>query len=151
MMENTNLLPRDRGDSQHYDNTIFDKTLISEPSRTEKDTVSEGEGSVTHLTRVITLPYAIGIMVSSMVGAGIFVTPNTVANYAGSTGLTLILWFIIGLLVLLLSLCYADLGSAMPMAGGEYHYIHEVSYDRIDTVPLYSQNRIANRLKQDFK
>ncbi len=74
----------------------------------------------------INLPTAIGIMVGSCTGAGIFVSPIGVTQSAGSVGASLIIWVACGLLNLVLALCYAELGSALPVAGGDYAYIYYV-------------------------
>ena len=44
----------------------------------------------------------------------------------GSVGASLIIWAACGLLNLILALCYAELGSALPVAGGDYAYINHV-------------------------
>ncbi len=74
----------------------------------------------------INLITAIAIMVGSSSGAGIFVAPIGVTQLVGSVGASLMLWVACGLLNLVLALCYAELGSALPVAGGDYAYINYV-------------------------
>ena len=65
------------------------------------------------------------IVVGGVIGAGIFRTPATVAERTAS-GLTLLaLWVLGGLLTLTGVLCYAELGSRRPQAGGIYLYLRE--------------------------
>lgn len=58
-----------------------------------------------------------------MIGTGIFLKPSEVAADAGSVALALSAWFIGGVLSLLGALCYVELGSSIPEAGGEYAYL----------------------------
>ncbi|AHB47340.1 amino acid permease [Hyphomicrobium nitrativorans NL23] len=67
---------------------------------------------------------ASAMLVGVVVGIGIFRTPPVVAaNVAGPTEF-LALWVAGGLLMIIGALCYAELGSAYPNSGGEYHYLH---------------------------
>jgi basic amino acid/polyamine antiporter, APA family len=66
---------------------------------------------------------AVCIMVGTVVGVGIYEAPAAVAaNVAGPTGLMLV-WIAGGLLALLGALCYAELATAYPHAGGDYVYL----------------------------
>ncbi len=78
------------------------------------------------IERHLNLFHSIGIMVGSVCGTGIFVSPTGVTRAVRSVGLTLIIWAVCGLFNLLLALCYAELGTAMPVAGGDYSYINHL-------------------------
>jgi APA family basic amino acid/polyamine antiporter len=65
------------------------------------------------------------IMVGIIIGSGIFITTGFMANSIPSTGLILLAWFVGGLLTLAGALTYAELGAAMPEAGGQYVYLRE--------------------------
>jgi APA family basic amino acid/polyamine antiporter len=58
------------------------------------------------------------IVIGGVIGAGIFLTPSTVARNTGSGTEVLILWAVGGLLTLAGVLCYAELGARRPQAGG---------------------------------
>ena len=60
-----------------------------------------------------------------MIGAGIFTTTGFQAGDLGHPGWILALWIVGGVLALCGALCYAELGAAMPEAGGEYIYLRE--------------------------
>ena len=45
-----------------------------------------------------------------MIGSGIFVSPVSIAQNCGSVGVALLVWVLSGILVLLIALCYAELG-----------------------------------------
>jgi APA family basic amino acid/polyamine antiporter len=66
---------------------------------------------------------AMAIVVGTMIGTGIFIVPAEMARDAGSMGLVLLVWVVGGVLTLCGALSYAELGAAIPEAGGEYAYI----------------------------
>jgi len=63
------------------------------------------------------------IVVGIVIGAGIFRTPSMVAGVTGSVDWMLIAWVLGGVLSLIGALCYAELASAFPNAGGDYHFL----------------------------
>ena len=48
-----------------------------------------------------------------------------VANYSGSVGMTLLVWVGCGVLSMMASLCYVELGVSVPKSGAEYAYLLE--------------------------
>ena len=66
---------------------------------------------------------AIAIIVGLIVGAGIFGTPSIVAGAMGSESLIVVVWVAGGIFAILGALCYAELATAFPSAGGEYHFL----------------------------
>ncbi|KKW66898.1 amino acid permease [Lampropedia cohaerens] len=66
---------------------------------------------------------AVTIMVGLVVGIGIFRTPATVAGSVDSETMFLLVWVLGGVITLIGALCYAELASAHPHAGGEYHFL----------------------------
>jgi amino acid transporter len=67
---------------------------------------------------------AIALVVGIVVGAGIFRTPSMVAENATGGAAVLLLWGLGGLVSLIGAMCYAELASTWPHAGGDYHYLH---------------------------
>lgn len=65
---------------------------------------------------------AVGLIVGTVIGVGIFKTPSLVAANATSTTVVLLAWVAGGLVSLIGALCYAELASTYPHAGGDYHY-----------------------------
>ena len=65
------------------------------------------------------------IVVASMVGAGIFTAAGYAAEGLEHPITLLVLWGVGGLYSLCGALCYAELGSRFPEAGGEYAYLRE--------------------------
>jgi APA family basic amino acid/polyamine antiporter len=73
---------------------------------------------------VLALHEAVAIIVGIVIGAGIFKAPALVAGMAGSPGWMFGAWALGGLVSLIGALCYAELATAYPHAGGEYHFLH---------------------------
>jgi amino acid transporter len=73
--------------------------------------------------RILRQRDAIGLIVGTIVGVGIFRTPSLVAEHAGSVGVALLAWLGGGLVSLLGALCYAELASTYQNTGGDYHYL----------------------------
>ena len=65
------------------------------------------------------------ILVGIVIGSGIFLTTGIMAKSIPSAGLILLAWVVGGLLTLAGALTYAELGAAMPEAGGQYVYLRE--------------------------
>ncbi len=72
-----------------------------------------------HASLVDTIALTVGVVV----GAGIFRTPSVVAASSGGEFSALSLWVLGGVVSFIGALCYAELGSAYPHSGGEYHYL----------------------------
>jgi amino acid transporter len=71
----------------------------------------------------LTLGDAVGIIVGTIIGAGIFRTPSLVAEHAGNAAIALLAWLAGGVISLIGALCYAELAAAYPNTGGDYHYL----------------------------
>jgi len=63
------------------------------------------------------------IVVGTMIGTGIFLKPAEMATLGGSIGIVYAAWIVGAILSLFGALAYAELGAAIPEAGGEYAYL----------------------------
>jgi len=63
------------------------------------------------------------IVVGTMIGTGIFLKPAEMAADAGSVVIVFAAWIAGGILSLFGALAFAELGAAIPEAGGEYAYL----------------------------
>lgn len=84
---------------------------------------------------------AVAMTVGIVLGAGIFRTPSLVAGGVSSELMLMAVWLAGGLVALIGALCYAELASAFPHAGGDYHYLRRAFGNRIAF--LYAWARLA--------
>ena len=77
------------------------------------------------LKRVLSLLDATMINAGGIIGSGIFMVPATVAMFTGSASLFFMVWIAGGIVSLFGALSVAELGAAMPRAGGQYVYLSE--------------------------
>ncbi|XP_068094486.1 solute carrier family 7 member 13-like [Hyperolius riggenbachi] len=77
-----------------------------------------------HLQRCLGFFDSVSFLVGSIIGAGIFVSPKAVLEFSQlNVGVALCIWAACGVVCILMSLCYGELGSALPFSGGEYYHI----------------------------
>jgi APA family basic amino acid/polyamine antiporter len=65
------------------------------------------------------------LVVSTVIGAGIFLVPSLIASLTGGPAAFFGVWVVGALLSLAGAMTYAELASRIPLAGGEYVYIRE--------------------------
>ncbi|XP_072380215.1 b(0,+)-type amino acid transporter 1 isoform X1 [Diabrotica undecimpunctata] len=86
----------------------------------------EGPGSIEddaiHLKRRVGLISGVALIVGTMIGSGIFVSPSGLLERTGSIGMSFVIWMACGLLSLLGALAYAELGTMNTSSGAEYAY-----------------------------
>ncbi len=88
---------------------------------------SESPKPVTDLSaaprRHVSSGYVAMVAVGMVVGAGIFKSPSLVAGAAGDPFYLFAAWALAGLITLIGALCYAELATAFPHPGGDYHFL----------------------------
>jgi APA family basic amino acid/polyamine antiporter len=77
------------------------------------------------LRRALSLRDLVVIVVGTVIGSGIFLTPGGVVRTAGSGGVALTAWIVGGVLSLLGALTFAELGASNPDSGGLYTYLRD--------------------------
>jgi basic amino acid/polyamine antiporter, APA family len=65
------------------------------------------------------------MVVTEVIGVGIFLTPATMVRTLGTPGRVLAVWAVMGALTASGALCYAELATRFPRAGGGYVFLRE--------------------------
>lgn len=76
-----------------------------------------------YVPKTLSLTDAIAFIVGVVVGVGIFKTPSFIAALTGREDLFFLAWIAGGIVSLAGALCYAEMATAYPHAGGDYHYL----------------------------
>ncbi|HSI89320.1 MAG TPA: amino acid permease, partial [Pyrinomonadaceae bacterium] len=66
---------------------------------------------------------AVALIVGIVVGAGIFSFPSLVASNTATPAAFIGVWVLGGFISLIGALCYAELATTFPSAGGDYHFL----------------------------
>jgi APA family basic amino acid/polyamine antiporter len=77
------------------------------------------------LRRGLNSIHVVSIVVSSIIGTGIFIRSASMMQDVGTAPLLMAAWIVAGLLTLAGALSYAELCTLMPRAGGEYVFLRE--------------------------
>lgn len=77
------------------------------------------------LLRQLGMVSATALVVSNMIGVGIFASTGFLAGDLGSATLILLAWAVGAICALLGAFCYSELGVNFPSSGGEYVYLTE--------------------------
>ncbi len=76
--------------------------------------------------RVFGYKEATALIVAAMVGTGVFTSLGLQVQAIPSTSAVLLLWILGGIASLCGALAYAELGTALPRSGGEYHLLSKI-------------------------
>ncbi len=105
---------------------------------------TQSQRETTHdLPRVLGGSHAMAIVVGTIIGSGIFLVPTEMMQAVGSSGLVYLAWVVGGLLSLFGAMTYAELGSMMPYAGGEYVYLRGAYGDRTGFLYMWTWFAVA--------
>uniref|UniRef100_A0A668S2S9 Cystine/glutamate transporter n=1 Tax=Oreochromis aureus TaxID=47969 RepID=A0A668S2S9_OREAU len=90
------------------------------------------------LGKKVTLLRGISIIIGTIIGAGIFISPKGILKHSGSVGVSLLVWIACGVLSLFGALSYAELGTCIKKSGGHYTYIMEAFGPQMAFIRLWA-------------
>ncbi len=112
----------------------MDETVSDKAAQNFGNAVSNDSAAVTpkdEPQQVLNLFDAIALIVGIVVGAGIFSFPSLVAGNTSSSTMFLTLWILGGVVSLIGAMCYAELATTFPSAGGDYHFLKRAFGNRL--------------------
>ncbi|HXI91508.1 MAG TPA: amino acid permease, partial [Blastocatellia bacterium] len=84
--------------------------------------------------RLLTLIPASSIVISSMIGTGIFTTTGLMVAMGAGGGDILLAWLLGGIVALCGALCYGEIGANLPGSGGEYYYLSRLLHPSLGVI-----------------
>uniref|UniRef100_H0ZSF7 b(0,+)-type amino acid transporter 1 n=1 Tax=Taeniopygia guttata TaxID=59729 RepID=H0ZSF7_TAEGU len=93
----------------------------TDPLRSSTE-LSEGKEKL-RLKQEVGLISSVSLIAGTMIGSGIFMSPEWVLHHMGNPASSLLIWAACGLLAMFGALSYAELGTIIKESGGDYIYI----------------------------
>jgi len=107
--------------------TAKDYSVISQKDP-EKDGIEmkapeDADPNAVGLKKTMTMLNGVTVIVGSIIGSGIFVSPGGVLHNTGSINMALVVWVLAGVFSMIGAFCYAELGCMIKNSGADYAYI----------------------------
>jgi len=87
--------------------------------------MGEAADKKVQLERTIGLFGGTNLVISVIIGSGIFISPKGVIQEVHSIGMSILIWLFCGVISILGAQTYTELGCMLPKSGGDYQYIME--------------------------
>ncbi|GMQ81050.1 MAG: amino acid permease [Rhodothermia bacterium] len=84
---------------------------------------AKSNASSRHLVRGLTLIPAAALIITGVIGSGVFLKARVMTCNVGSPGMVLLAYVVAGIFTLAGALSFAELSTVMPRAGGQYNFI----------------------------
>ncbi|KAH8872799.1 Large neutral amino acids transporter small subunit 2 [Schistosoma japonicum] len=117
--------------------------MMEEVHELDKMTNGHEHIPIVQLKKTIGLASSVTLIVGSMIGSGIFVSPTGIMENVRSIGASLIIWVACGLFSMLGAYCYAELGTMIHRSGGDYIYVYEAFGPFLGFLRLWSEVVVA--------
>jgi L-type amino acid transporter 8 len=91
------------------------------------------------LKKTLGLVQGCTIIVGSIIGSGIFISPGGVLKNTGSINMSLMVWIASGIFSMVGAYCYAELGLLIRKPGGDYTYILDTLGPFIGFIRLWAE------------
>merc|ERR1719510_1978902 len=98
--------------------------------------------STIELKAKMSLLNGITVIVGSIIGSGIFISPGGVLMNTGSVNMALTVWLASGIFSMVGAYCYAELGCMIRKTGGDYAYVMDTFGGFLAFMRLYVESMI---------
>jgi len=121
------ILDGDNDGTKISDNQPLVEGNVQGPTEhTNARTNGTSDGTKTiRLRKELSVVHGVGLLVTDIIGSGIFLSPNSVIARTGSYGLAILVWIISGIVAAGGALCYGELSTFVRKSGADYAYIQE--------------------------
>lgn len=116
---------------------IKNKVLLT-PENSLPTNMSSKVGKNPDPLKMLSLFDGIFLIIGSIIGSGIFITPNGIMKSLPSLGFSIFIWIGDGILTILGALCYGELGTSIPSSGGEYIYFGRAYHSSVAYAVLWT-------------
>ncbi len=108
--------------TESEEETVFSATALLSSSQQPSRQSATG---IPALKKELSLFHGVTMIVGSIIGSGIFFTPQIVLYQTGSFGMCMVAWVLGGFIALAGSLCFVELGLLVRSSGGDYSFLLE--------------------------